>query len=159
VLQRLPDALLEGSPLQVERQVQSASWRLDEADDPRHHVLEVAVGADQHRSGELVLQLAQEAVCIVTEQDRADPFQGRSDQNGAQAALAHGEADFRIPAPRPIIARRHPEDSVGGGVKAPVGLEAGVIDRRSDRRGLNELTTDALGPMGRDIGLRGHTRD
>ena len=70
LLQRLPHPLLEGGAADVERKIQADPRRLDEADDPRDQSLIVAVGANETRLREAILEIADELLGIVSEQDR-----------------------------------------------------------------------------------------
>ena len=83
-LKRLPHAFLEGRAANIKGKIQADPRRLDEADDPRHQGLVVAVGADEMRLREAVLKVAHELVRIISEKDGGDALLGRRDQYGAE---------------------------------------------------------------------------
>ncbi len=96
VAERGPDPLLEGRAPHVERQVEAGGGLLHQGHDPGHGRIELWITAHQLGAGEAVLQVADQHVWIVAHQDGADPLWRRRRQDGAQGALADGEADHRV---------------------------------------------------------------
>src|SRR5690606_17113395 len=94
--QGLPDPLLECGSLQVERQVETDAWRFDEAHHFGHHVLEIAVRADEIGLRKAAFQIADQLFRVVAHQNRADTPVARSHEYRAERRLADGETDIRI---------------------------------------------------------------
>src|SRR5262249_8290802 len=82
--QRPPDLLLESGAAHVQRQIETALRRLDEADHLGDQLLEPLVAADELRLREGILQIAYECIGIVAELDRADALLGRRHQDRAE---------------------------------------------------------------------------
>ena len=70
VLQRQPDTPLERGPAQIERKVQADLRSFDEGHDPRYQGLVLAIGPDEPRVREAILEAADQRLRIVAEQDR-----------------------------------------------------------------------------------------
>ena len=154
--ERLPHAMLKGGALDVEGKVEIGARVLDEGDDPGGEPLERLVAADQTRAGELILEVAEQGSRVVAEKDGAYALVARSDENGAERALADGEFDRGIRAARLEIGRRHAEHLGRGGVEAAIRIETGIVDRRRDRGALAKLVAHALVAMSGGVGLGRH---
>ncbi len=97
--QRLPDTLLEGRALHVERQIETARRGLDEAHHFGDQGLIPGVAADEIGLGKAVLQLARKRVWIIAQENRANAFLAGGDEDRAKRGLAYGECDCPRPAP------------------------------------------------------------
>src|SRR4029077_20768242 len=80
----LPDAFLKGRPLEIQRQLEAALWRLDEADNPGDQLLGGSVAADELGPWELVLKIANELFRIITQKNRADTALALRNQDRAE---------------------------------------------------------------------------
>ena len=146
--------MLKGRASNVERQVEPLARRFDKGNDLGGELLEGFVAADQARARELVLQVAPQLLRIVAEQNGADAFFARGDENQAEPALSYGEAYVLPGAAFTEVGRRHAEDLRGIGVEAAIGIEASVIDCRGHRVARRKPGPHALVAMRDGVGLR-----
>ncbi|MNV84884.1 hypothetical protein D3C71_1787910 [compost metagenome] len=96
-------------------------------------MLKLRVRADQVGLPELVLQVADQGIGIVTEENRAHPALALCHHDRPERALADGKANVSVLARGAVIARGHAEHLIGGFVEATVGVEPGVIQRIGHR--------------------------
>jgi len=116
----LPNFLLEGCALQVERQVKPGAGLFNETDYTGDKAFVVAVAANQTRPGETVLEVAGELGGIIAQQDRANAFVGRRDEDGTEGTFADRKTDRRARAAVAEGGRAHAEHCEGFFVEAAV---------------------------------------
>ena len=158
VLQRQPDPPLECGAAQIERKVQADLRPFDEGDDPRYQGLVVAIGPDQPRVREAILEAADERLRIVSEQDRGHALLARGHQKGAERRLADGEPQLLVAAAGAVFGRRHAQHAGRLLVEAAAGVEAGVIDRLGHGVAASQSAADLPGPVAAGILLRRQAR-
>src|SRR5690606_5154290 len=106
--------------------------RLDQADHARHESFESCVATDELCVREPTLEVAKERLKVVAEEDRANAHVARGDQDGAEGALADGEANHGTAPAFAVAARRHPESTTRLRVEAAARREPRPVDRLRD---------------------------
>jgi len=150
---------MERRALDVERQVEIAIGRSDEADDAIRPVLQLAIPSDDGGSRKALFQRVNEAAVIVGERGHADAALRRRDQRPAERRLYRHVADRLPSTAAPPRSGRHTEPSRRRLVGARARPKAGGIDRLSDPLAGIELLGEAAEPMGPRIVARRRAGD
>ena len=151
IAQRLPDALLERGPPDIERKIETEPWSLDQPDHCRDIPFEVPVAAGQSCLRKSILEFLKEGIRVVAQKDRAHACLGRSHENGAEPALANGEPHQRACAPVAEASRRHAESPRRARVEPPAGIEASAIHRLGHRGPMREFLAYASRAVGHRV--------
>src|SRR5689334_17208609 len=91
--QRFPYTPLECRAMSVERKIEAATGRLDEALDLRQESLNISGTVRQYSPRKPAAQIADERLGVIAQQDGADALVGSRDENAAERALPDREMD------------------------------------------------------------------
>src|SRR5690606_6742840 len=120
--------LLERSSLQIERQVKADAWRFDETDHLGHHILEIAVRADEIGLRKPLFQIADQFFRLIAHQNSADTLVACGHQHGAERRLADGETNIRVLAALLVSLWSHSQNLGRSLIETAAGIVTGIID-------------------------------
>ncbi|KJV10684.1 hypothetical protein VZ95_03335 [Elstera litoralis] len=156
--QGLPDALLKGGALNIERQGKAKGGGFDEGDDGGDRGAEIIRRRGNLGLGEARMKIGDQLLRRIAQREAAHPRLGRRNEHLAEPAGGNGIADREARAAVAVARRAHAQHAVGSLIEAPGGAEPRRIDGLGHagfalKRGLHPRSALALGVvLGGDAG-------
>src|SRR5579875_851017 len=158
--ERLPNARLKRSALNIERQIKRSCPRCGQiADELLHPGIQIVPVFDEGGRSEASSQIGNKGFRVVSESDSADPARADRKDDPTDPSLGGRVADGLSGTAAAPGARRHPQAARCCRIRARARCETGGIDRLGHGHAALQFRSEAPQPMGAKIGPRRRAHD